>query len=206
MSLFDRFPVEIEYQEYMLNYFKSSNMKFDYNAIYIGYMYSLKLFYKYYKLLCSEEGISELIPFEDFSVNNNFKQFLSNKIDNCVINNLVKNAENENKRFNASYLISDNDMYNYIINNPIDFVLGCTLHYPLGYRLPENDEILLSNLLNDIDGFDNYLTLYMDDAENNQNAENDELYTYAIFKTNKILKDIDSNIGFRVNDDTNNSM
>ena len=206
MSLSDRFSVEIEYQEYMLNYFKSSNVEFDYNAIYIGYMYSLKLFYRYYKALCSDEGISELIPFKDFSINNNLKEFLSNKIDNGVISDLVKNAENENKRFNASYLGSDMDMYNYIINNPIGFALGCTLHYPLGYRLPEKDEMLLSSLLNNINGFNNYLRLYMDDDEDNQNVENDELYTYGVFKTNKILKDIDPNITFRVRDDTNNSM
>ena len=206
MSLSNRFLVEIEYQEYMLNYFKSSNVEFDYNAIYIGYMYSLKLFYRYYKVLCSEEGISELIPFEDFSVNNNLKEFLNNKIDNDVISDLVKNAENENKRFNASYLGFDVDMYNYIVNNPIGFVLGCTLHYPLGYRLPEKDKILLTGLLSNVDGLDNYLTLYMDDDEDNHNIENDELYTYGFFKTNKLLKDIDLNITFRVNDDTNNSM
>ena len=197
MSEDKNFSCAYNYQEYMCNYFKNSKKEYNYNAIYIGYMYSLKLFYQYYIDLHSNDEYEEYEEFKDFSINNKFKSFLITKIDNAVIMDLFKNIETEDDEFEASYLLSDEDTFNYILRYVIEFLLGCTLNFPGGFTLPTEDEELLNNLLIERQNLERYYGIYED--------ETNESSTYVSFETNKLLKDIDSNITFRAKD-TNNSM
>ena len=168
-------------------------------------MYSSHLRYEVYISEVQEiYPESPITSFENFTVNGEFSDFLNTKIDNKVINTLCSssNNENPNDKFSASYLLHNDDIYHYIvdIHNYKYFLIGCILNYPVSFSLPDEDADFFNSFFDDVDDIavGDYVTF------GTYTSDDGEEVLCILFYSNALLKNIDSRISIKINDEMNN--